>query len=210
MVVKSQAILTQLIYDHALRIRMKSEVHEEPVEDTPILPVGVKIGQEGPSGDANMEHLAQNEPSPSSAPTTSKERPDSTDIVGRLNNFITTDIQTITAGRDWLLPGSKSTFISSLIIMLTIFHSFIHSSSSGFEHHFSILDFGMECIRGIGGTSCFVPCTRICSQQAIEHTSWKNESRKYYLSPCDLELTMFCRLMPGFKLQLKVGYYPYA
>ncbi|KAF7968577.1 hypothetical protein HWV62_30063 [Athelia sp. TMB] len=104
MVVKSEAILTQLIYDHALRIRMKADASGTVEDAEPALPLGVVVGSGEPSGDTGAECLTQTEPTNSSESQPHKEKPSSINIVGRLNNLVTTDIQSITAGRDWLLP----------------------------------------------------------------------------------------------------------
>lgn len=69
---------------------------------------GANTGMEGPSGDTDEERLAQAQPTASAESQSSKgeNRPSGSNIVGRLNNLVTTDIQTITRGRDWLLPGA--------------------------------------------------------------------------------------------------------
>lgn len=105
MVVQAEAILTSLIYDHALRIRMKAEVSNSDAEagsgvsTVPILasvPAPVDVVAEESIGDQPAPQTKDN-----------KEKvPANKDIVGRLNNLVTTDIQTITHGRDWLLPGT--------------------------------------------------------------------------------------------------------
>ncbi|KZP18368.1 P-loop containing nucleoside triphosphate hydrolase protein [Athelia psychrophila] len=105
--VQADAILTSLIYDHALRIRMKAEVSDSAVGAGVGVGTGAaNIGVEGPSRDADAARLAQAQ---SALPAESQSSKDGdnhsgSNIVGRLNNLVTTDIQTITRGRDWLLP----------------------------------------------------------------------------------------------------------
>lgn len=107
--VQADAILTSLIYDHALRIRMKAEVSDSAVGAGVGVGTGAaNIGVEGPSRDADAARLAQAQ---SALPAESQSSKDGdnhsgSNIVGRLNNLVTTDIQTITRGRDWLLPGA--------------------------------------------------------------------------------------------------------
>lgn len=107
MVVQAEAILTSLIYDHALRIRMKAEVSNSDadassgsgVSTVPVPvpgPAPVDVVAEGPLGD---------QPAPQTKDNKEKVLANK-NIVGRLNNLVTTDIQTITRGRDWLLPGA--------------------------------------------------------------------------------------------------------
>ena len=174
MVVKSEAILTQLIYDHALRIRMKADASGTVEDAAPALPLGVVDGSGGPSGDTGAEPLTQIEPTLSSESQTPEEKPSSINIVGRLNNLVTTDIQTITSGRDWLLPGLIQPLRRRQLI-LTAFCSPVHPAASDPEHHFPLLDFGMECIRWPGSASCHVSCAGIPCEQAFKHASWENE-----------------------------------
>lgn len=73
---------------------MKAEVSDADPESTATVPVD--IAREAQSGDQTT-----------SLPQESKDKACANkNIIGRLNNLVTTDIQTITRGRDWLVPGA--------------------------------------------------------------------------------------------------------
>lgn len=73
-----ESILTQLIYEHTLRIR----------------------------GQADPSHLSANSPE-SSSDGTSKGDTQGKNIQGRINNLITTDMTAIAPGRDYLTVGAS-------------------------------------------------------------------------------------------------------
>lgn len=82
---------------------MKAELPDTVDRIADSLPFGTNTGVEEPSGDTGGERLVLAEPTASFC---DKDKPNGSNIVGRLNNLVTTDIQTITRGRDWLLPGA--------------------------------------------------------------------------------------------------------
>jgi hypothetical protein len=65
--VRVEAIITQLIFEHALRIRFKSETSADPSKDATL---SSRAGQ---------------------------------NLVGKLNNLVTSDLQSITEGKDFML-----------------------------------------------------------------------------------------------------------
>lgn len=71
MIVHAQAIITQLVFEHSLRIRMKAEVPE------------------------------------SSASTPDKPVINTNNLVGKINNLVSTDLQNITEARNILLIGAS-------------------------------------------------------------------------------------------------------
>ncbi|KAF7367211.1 ATP-binding cassette transporter [Mycena sanguinolenta] len=130
--VRCEAILTQLVFEHALRIRVKAETTEKksstsgtstPAESE----VSSPIDQEGSSGDetinsADADAMSRDETlqasSASVKSTTSskkgkgkeakevKEEPaesgDANNLVGKITNLVTTDLGNITDSRDFL------------------------------------------------------------------------------------------------------------
>jgi hypothetical protein len=71
MMIHISAILTQIIFDHSLKIRLATS--------------------------------AESEPRSSAGPPTGKEEGESRNIVGKINNLITVDVQNITEGRDFVV-----------------------------------------------------------------------------------------------------------
>jgi hypothetical protein len=136
MLVRTEGILTQLVFDHALRVRMKEETKTgstppseintpdtRSVVDTETEAESANSGEgtlQG-SGNASTATLPQ---SPSKgkkkAPDTSSAAPTisapqlggtksddeaKVNLVGRINNYVSTDLGNITDGRDFLLAG---------------------------------------------------------------------------------------------------------
>lgn len=126
MMVRAQGILTQLLFDHALRIRVKAEAHRDPTVSAPSTaaptPDNASIA-EGSSNDSGEETAGsvasatvkgkQREPSSAPSVTSSttkvdKEKdasPEKTNLAGRLNNLATTDMESLVNGRDFLFIG---------------------------------------------------------------------------------------------------------
>ncbi|KAI0656583.1 multidrug resistance-associated ABC transporter [Cubamyces menziesii] len=83
MSVRTEAIVTELLFQHALRIRVKSEASGEDLRDEP---ASAGAGD----GDATSEPAG-------------KEKPKDGFLVGKLNNLITSDLASVTEGnREWL------------------------------------------------------------------------------------------------------------
>lgn len=80
MVVHAEATLTQVIFDHALKIRVKAETVES----------------------SNSAKLDDNAQGSSSEPLVHKQ---ADNLAGKLNNLITTDMSTMFWGRDFLVVG---------------------------------------------------------------------------------------------------------
>ncbi|KAI0028294.1 hypothetical protein K488DRAFT_80756 [Vararia minispora EC-137] len=122
--VRAQAIITQLVFEHSLRIRMKAETASDtPPPSTAATPDNVSIadGNEGESGHETGNGSSDTEATlvPSNASTSSKgkqkaqdtkddkakkEEKDKKDsnLVGKINNLVATDLDHIIEGRDFL------------------------------------------------------------------------------------------------------------
>ncbi|KAH7929355.1 P-loop containing nucleoside triphosphate hydrolase protein [Leucogyrophana mollusca] len=127
--VRTEGTITQLVFEHALRIRMKAELPDdsrnsgEPATvsspDTPSITQRRTAAQEGPDGsDDEMTHASS--ASDSSSPLrmatlktkdTKSAREDddnqmpkssADNLVGKMNNLVTTDLTNIIEGRDFL------------------------------------------------------------------------------------------------------------
>ncbi|KIJ62401.1 hypothetical protein HYDPIDRAFT_94464 [Hydnomerulius pinastri MD-312] len=79
--VRAEGILTQLIFEHALRIRMKAETEKE--------------SQDAAASDATS--------APSAPGSTSKPKAKGENLVGKINNLVTSDLGNATEGRDFLM-----------------------------------------------------------------------------------------------------------
>ena len=124
MSVHTESIITQLVFEHALRIRMKTEASEslEPTGENTPTPSMASTPDSASVADSSLADFtnttttgtatssrkgkkkAQGEdtvsaPSAKSKPTS--QRP-SENLIGRINNLVSTDLGNITDGRNWL------------------------------------------------------------------------------------------------------------
>lgn len=121
--VQSQGILTQLIFDHALRIRVKSETEDQvPAEGdksalvTP--PSGASSStSEPPSSTASAKGKS---PAKSTTPSESKAEkkldPKGKNLTGKINNLVTSDLNMLQVGQLFLLlsMGSNISYIGEV------------------------------------------------------------------------------------------------
>lgn len=137
MTVHAKAIVTHLVFTHALRIRMKAETSESPSSSTPTPDATsetVSINDDASVLNEEGAETSASENGASSATETAASRskgksrelaspsesatgtkvPDSTpedkssqtsNLVGLMNNLVTTDLDEIEDGRDWLMLG---------------------------------------------------------------------------------------------------------
>ncbi|KAH7912982.1 hypothetical protein BJ138DRAFT_1225912, partial [Hygrophoropsis aurantiaca] len=125
--VRTEGTITQLVFEHALRIRMKAELPDDNINntdtptvsspDTPSITQRRTASPEGPDGsdDETVHASSMDDRSPLRMATlktqdskTGKEDSDSQpkssadNLVGKMNNLVTTDLTNIIEGRDFL------------------------------------------------------------------------------------------------------------
>lgn len=117
-----EGIITQLVFSHALRIRMKAEASDKTEQVHLIAtasPDSMSLADQPSSSNSEDQTLRssvdsssveansqsskgkQKEPVSASAPAKSDSTADN--LVGKMNNLVTTDLNNITQGRDFLL-----------------------------------------------------------------------------------------------------------
>jgi hypothetical protein len=154
--VRVSAIVTQLIFEHALRIRVKAEspsstrttpaVTPETRSEMPT-PDNVSVADDnapetaGGSGEENGQSTTssgikgkQKEEFPSGliSDDDSEDPGKASNLVGKMNNLVSTDLENIVEGRDVLLLGPSFVSHLSQIPQMTLptARSFIHSPSA--------------------------------------------------------------------------------
>jgi hypothetical protein len=169
--VRISAIVTQLVFEHALRIRVKAETSSSPRTTPTVTPearsetatpdnvsVADDIGPEiaGGSGEENRRSTTslsikgkQKEEFPASlASDDDNEDPGkANNLVGKLNNLVSTDLENIIEGRDFLLLGPSFIYLSQIpqVTLLTA-RSFVYPSSNCRMHLVLIYHPWLECI----------------------------------------------------------------
>ena len=81
------AVLTQIIFDHSLKIRLATSTAASEKKDT---------AEEAPGSPSTSA------PSETSKPPAKRDNGESRNVLGKINNLITVDVQNITDGRDFL------------------------------------------------------------------------------------------------------------
>jgi hypothetical protein len=125
-----EAIITAVVYRHALRIRVVNNTDDSVLPTPPVTPSLPKATLGAESETATNHSRAESSSAESSTATTAVGSDDgnskknesteggegkkSTDVVGKLNNLVTSDLESITAGRDVLLYGMNS--ITQLVL----------------------------------------------------------------------------------------------
>ena len=132
--VRTEGLLTQLVFEHSLRIRLKAEASNEQMEDN-LTVIGTEDSAsvtEGTSADSNSRERASQssqvstsislDPSSGSQLTSSspvkgkdsstlksdtksptKDKKEVQNLIGKINNLVTTDLGNIVRGLDFLL-----------------------------------------------------------------------------------------------------------
>jgi ABC-type multidrug transport system fused ATPase/permease subunit len=137
-----EATITAIVYRHALRIRVVNEADEVASTAAPVAPPIPTLNAAGTTEvptlpDSPPVEVATTHSRANSSATTavgsgdgSSKKDDAsvgdnemktTDIVGRLNNLVTSDLESITAGRDCLMYGMNS------VIQLVLGSWFLYS-----------------------------------------------------------------------------------
>jgi hypothetical protein len=181
--VRTEGIITQLVFAHSLRIRLKAEASNEKkdeeshIKDTSSTIAGTpetasiaeSSAANSEAGSTTASTAVSREPSTSAASTSStlkskakgpakaaepsastkkenkKDKSKSDDnLIGKINNLVTTDLNNITSGRDFLLLSAWNCpwFIKYYLINPAF--SSLSSSSNHALHHILVPDSRME------------------------------------------------------------------
>ena len=106
MVAQLQAVVTQAIFDHALRMRVKPSFDGNDEANTPAPPtageiqgqINVDVDPEDETAAGTRDIEAAQDSAAEAKPTTSE-----TNTLGRINNLVTTDTNTLELANDVLL-----------------------------------------------------------------------------------------------------------
>ena len=138
-----QVLLTQLVFDHSLRIRLIAEISSEKAVSDSLSSSTISVaegkatqqpsataagsvsGDDAPSGNGNKQDAGSKSSAKGKAKAEAKEdikKPttDPRNLLGRINNLITSDIITIADSSDFLTFGIKIArvhFITMLICL---------------------------------------------------------------------------------------------
>jgi hypothetical protein len=145
--VHTEGILTQLVFEHALRIRMKAELPDDGKKSgestAPSTPDSASVAGSSTAAADESTDGSGDETLQASAETISisstkkgkqksqdiKEEPDSLpknhssadNLVGKINNLVTTDLSNITDGRDFLMIGKSHLALVGACFLTGIF-----------------------------------------------------------------------------------------
>lgn len=123
LLVRSEAILTQLLFDHALRLRMKDSTDDQA--DTNDKPPAVTVedadGSNGADG-SDTEVASSSGSKPKAAKADDESQSNGQGLAGRINVLISSDIESILEGRDWplILIYSPVQFVLCAVLLYRI------------------------------------------------------------------------------------------
>jgi|SRR6266850_2711012 len=193
--VRVSAIVTQLVFEHALRIRMKAETSSS-TRTTPVAtpntlseattPDNVSIagdnivaepasGSSEEAGQSTSSSSIKGKQREGSHPPTpvgdddSEDLGKSSNLVGKMNNLVSTDLDNLVEGRDFLLLGLIS-FVCVFFDVSNELHpcSFVSSPSNCPLHLVLVQHPWLEChCRDCSHARPF-PCPRRCRKQNSE------------------------------------------
>ena len=176
MLVRTEGLLTQLVFEHSSRIRLKAETSNGEVERDNLTVIDTSDSTEGTAANSKADERA-NEPSEASTTVSldsstdfnsttknhvkgkdkdgppiqksdtkqpTKDKKDAQNLIGKINNLVTTDLDNIVDGRDFLLVGTLQSFRFDLDLLPNTRISFTFPASDGFLHHFLIPSTWME------------------------------------------------------------------
>ena len=128
--VRAEGLLTQLVFEHSLRIHLKAEASNEKVEeDNFTVTQGSALVAEGTAVHSNSSERGSQSSqastpisrdstsdsrSTSNRPVTlksdtkpvTKDKKEAQNLIGKINNLVTTDLGNIVDGRDFLMIGT--------------------------------------------------------------------------------------------------------
>ena len=131
-VVHAEALITQLVLEHSLRIRLVAEDPDKKSENVHGTPSAApddasEEGQSSPSRESSESTAVDSTTSESETTTkdssSTKTSPSvalkkEQNLIGKINNLVTTDALAITNARDFLQVGMKA-FLSAAKLVLT-------------------------------------------------------------------------------------------
>ncbi|KAJ7578665.1 P-loop containing nucleoside triphosphate hydrolase protein [Mycena floridula] len=87
-----ESIITQLVFEHSLRIRIKADVPENKAASTPETPTGENVADDAASATSSTNTKSDDAPAPVAT----------RNLIGKLNNLVTTDLENISQAREFL------------------------------------------------------------------------------------------------------------
>ena len=144
MLVRTEGIITQLVFEHALRIRMKAETDKSPVKleeasrDSTVAggtpdSASVEGSSSGDSRSGSGDETARSsaisiksqgkQQAKAESDEDDKFNKDGTvkadNLVGKINNLVSVDLGNITEGRDFLILSSSFLHSTNLLILIS-------------------------------------------------------------------------------------------
>ena len=163
--------MTQLVFEHSLRIRLKAEASDEKtednltaigVQDSASVTEGISVNSNSSTGEIPSESSHASTPISRDSSTDSqstgpvkrkgsstlknidksaiKDKKEAENLIGKINNLVTTDIGNIVEGRDFLFISTLQFFSLGLglPVLSDNLASFIHPTRISSVHHLLI------------------------------------------------------------------------
>jgi len=103
--VRMEALVTQLIFEHSLRLRFKAD--ESSTSTPPVEEISSDIASEDQTvAESEISSIKRRD-----SPDSDEDKNDGKNLVGRLNTLITIDLDNVGSARDFLILGTFCTLI---------------------------------------------------------------------------------------------------
>ena len=170
--IRTEGLLTQLVFEHSLRIRLKAEASSEKIEGDNLTVIGtqdIESVAQGTSVDPNslsgeIASQSNQDSTPISRDSSSdpqstlngpvkamdsstlksdtksaaKDKKEAQNLIGKINNLVTTDIGNIVGGKDFLFISTLQIFSSGLGLLSDNPASFLYPTRISLVHRFLI------------------------------------------------------------------------
>ena len=138
--VRAEGLLTQLVFKHSFRIRLKSGASDLSQAS------GNSSSDSQSTSKARVNGKDKDDPSTfkSDDKQASKGKKDADNLIGKINNLVTTDLANIVGGRDFLVISTLHSFRLRLDLSSDTPTSFIFPTSNNPVHHILIQCTWME------------------------------------------------------------------
>ncbi|KAF8963028.1 hypothetical protein BDZ97DRAFT_1920149 [Flammula alnicola] len=152
-----EGLLTQLAFEHSLRIRLKAETSSESTaqgngrDDDASARTAALISSTSTQGRASEGRSLKGKMRADTTPLDKKHSTDSKNQIGKLNNFVTTDLANLVGGIDFL------NFVIQIPLQIALSMIFLYQVLGWRLELSDIWNFNLSAIVGLVTTIVFIP-----------------------------------------------------
>ena len=108
--VRTEGLLTQLVFEHSFRIRLKAGASDPSKASMAVCPNSSSDSQPTSKARVNGKDKGDSSTFKGDVKQASKSKKDADNLIGKINNLVTTDLSNIVEGRDFLIISTLQAF----------------------------------------------------------------------------------------------------